>query len=147
MTTATMMKRIATKQKEIAKYQKEIARYESEKEEAQNKWHIDACTKWIAYYNKFIVKKETEIAEMTKQAAALASKEEMDAMIKAKAEEMATKGFKFDGLTTKGLRYSIYGNNGMTERSLHCYQMAIEGMGMVFTSGTLETVAEYILKN
>ena len=149
MTAATLIKRIGTARKEIARMEKEIARYEKEWCAADMPAHMAEEGKhWIAYYRKLIEKQESKIAEMSKEAARLATADEEKALIKAKAEEMAKNGFKLDGYTTRGLHYSIYHNMyGETQRTAHCYSMAIEGKGTVFTSGTLETVAEYIIKN
>ncbi len=46
--------------------------------------------------------------------------------------------------TASGKNACIEWNNGCTERSLHCVTLFIAGTCM-FTSGTLETVVEYIL--
>lgn len=147
MTAATMLKRINTLRKEIAKHEREIKRYEKEYIATGMEHMIREGERWIAYHRSIIEKKEEQIAEASKKAAELANDEEREAMVKAMAQEMAERGFKTKGFTTKGLRYIIEGNNGWTERSLHCWTMYIEGQGAVFTSGTLETVARYILNN
>lgn len=41
---------------------------------------------------------------------------------------------RYTGLTPQGKQFSIYGNNGITNRSLHCFQLIIEGE-TIFTSG------------
>ena len=157
MTVATMMKRINTMRKDCARYEKEIARYRKELKETEEEYKRDPriniervredTRKWISYYYNLIQKTEAKIAEASKEAAKLATEEEQKAMIKAMADDMAARGFAKDGYTTKGLRYRIDGNCGWTDRSAHCFTMYIEGRGMVFTSGTLETVAAYILQN
>lgn len=148
MTAATLIKRIATIRKEIARHDKEIARYEKEYCYKGAPEHMrEEGDRWIRYYAGLNEKAESKIAEMSKKAAELATEEERKDMIKAMAEDMEKRGFKLDGYTTKGLHYSIFWNHGITERSKHCYSMIIEGRGTVFTSGTLETVAEYILNN
>ena len=148
MTAATMIKRIGTERKEIARYEKEIRKYQKEiaDEQLAEVWKND-CRKWIAYYEKLIAKHEIKIAEMSKQAAQLATAEEKKEMVKAMAADMMKNGVKTIGITTSGLNYRIYGNHGITERSRYCYSMDVEGRGTVFTSGTIETVAEYILNN
>lgn len=148
MTAATMLKRINSKRKEALKLQKEIARYKKDYCAKDMPEHmIEEGEKWIAYYTRRIREIEAKIAEMSKEATNLASEDERKAMIKAMAEDMENRGFSKDGYTTNGLHYSIFWNRGITERSRHCYSMVIEGRGTVFTSGTLETVAEYILNN
>lgn len=148
MTAATLLKRINSKRKDIVRYEKEIKYYTKEYcGKGMPEHMVEHGNKWIEYYRKLIAKTEAAIADMSKEAARLANKEERDMMIKAMAEDMAKNGFKVSGLTTNGLRYNIYGNTGVTERSRNCYSMNIEGKGTVFTSGTLETVAEYIINN
>lgn len=149
MTAATMLKKINSHRKEIIRTEKEIARYQKEYLGKDEPEHIkEEGRKWIAYYRKHIEKHEAMIAEISKEAAKLATEEEQKAMIKAMAEDMTKRGFADRGYTTKGLRYTIIHNQyGFTDRTAHCFSMRIEGKGMVFTSGTLETVAEYILKN
>ena len=148
MTAATMLKRINTMRKELGKYEKEIRNYSKLAEEAPCETARVAYQKWIGYYRKMIDAKENQIAEASKKAAAMANNEEREAMIKDMAEDMAKRGFADRGFTTNGLRYAIEHNMyGFTDRTEHCYSMTIEGKGMVFTSGTLETVARYILNN
>lgn len=157
MKVETMLKRIGTVEKEIAKLHREISRkrkdIEEVRKEAETNPNInfegfkEYWEKNIEWDYKYIARYEEKIAAMRKEAAKLATKEEQDMMIKAMAEKMAKDGFKTQGITTNGLRYIIYGNQGWTERSMHCFSMDIEGKGTVFTSGTLETVAQYILLN
>lgn len=148
MTAATILKRINTQRKEIIRYEKEIKRYQKDLNDPESgeNWK-NTCKKHIEYYNGHIKRVEEKIAEMSKEAARLANEDELKAMVKAMAQDMAERGFADKGFTTKGLRYIIEGNNGFTDRSLHCWTMYIEGQGAVFTSGTLETVARYILQN
>ena len=152
MTVATMMKRINTLRKDVIRYEKEIARYEKDIKEYKTKsvpnceYCIEDCRKWIDYYVKHIKRTEEKIAEMSKEAAALATEEEEKAMIKAMADDMMKRGVAHEGYTTKGLRYYLDWNRGWTERSAHCFTMRINGQ-VVFTSGDISTVAAYILKN
>ena len=145
MKAETMLKRINTKRKEITRHEKEIAYYQ--KEYCSNENLKADGVRWIDYHSRLIRGLEREIAEMSKQATALATEDEKKAMIRAMAEDMEKRGIKKNGYTTNGLSYSIYWNEGITKRSRHCYSMNIEGKGTVFTSGTLETVAEYIINN
>lgn len=149
MKATTIIKRINTQRKEIIRYEKEIARYKKTYLADDCPEHMkEEGRRWIEYYRKNIKKVEDKIAGMSKQAAEIADEEERREMIRAMADDMEKNGIKLDGFTTKGLRYTIHHNQyGFTDRTRHCWQMAIEGMGTVFTSGTLETVAEYILNN
>lgn len=52
-----------------------------------------------------------------------------------------------EGCTASGKRYIWDGNNGYTERSRYCGSLWIEGVGTVFTSGTLTKAVEYLIKN
>ena len=146
MTATTMLKRINSKRKELARHEREIRYYQKEYLTEENL--RDEGRRWIDYHSKFIDKIEAQIAEMSKEASELATEDERKAMIKAMADDMEKHGFKDHGITTKGLRYGIERNKyGYTDRTTHCFSMTIEGKGMVFTSGTLETVAEYIINN
>lgn len=149
MTAATMLKKINSHRKEIIRTEKEIARYQKDYLGENEPEHIKAeGRRWIDYYRRHIEKHEAMIAEISKEAARLATEEEQKAMIKAMAEDMAKRGFADEGYTTKGLKYLIIHNQyGFTERTDHCFSMRIEGRGVVFSSGTLETVAQYILMN
>ena len=51
------------------------------------------------------------------------------------------------GVTKSGKKFVWEGNNGFTERSRYCGSLYIEGVGTVFTSGTIAKVAEYIINN
>lgn len=41
---------------------------------------------------------------------------------------------RYLGITPQGRRFTIHGNNGFTNRSLHCFQLIIDGE-TIFTSG------------
>lgn len=41
---------------------------------------------------------------------------------------------RYEGITPQGKQFVIYSNNGYAYRSLHCYQLVIEG-STIFTSG------------
>lgn len=52
-----------------------------------------------------------------------------------------------EGVTSNGKKFVWEGNNGMCERSRYCGSLWIDGVGTVFTSGTIAKVVEYIAKN
>lgn len=58
-----------------------------------------------------------------------------------------TCGRSGNGVTKSGKKFVWEGNNGVTERSRYCGSLYIEGIGTVFTSGTIAKVAEYIINN
>ena len=51
------------------------------------------------------------------------------------------------GITAKGRRFVWIGNNGLEKRSLYCGLLDIEGIGTIFTSGTIAKAIEYVIKN
>ena len=51
------------------------------------------------------------------------------------------------GVTANGKRFVWIGNNGLEKRSLYCGLLDIEGIGTIFTSGTIAKAIEYIIKN
>lgn len=51
------------------------------------------------------------------------------------------------GKTKSGKGFTLEGNRGFTNRSRYCYTLTIEGIGCIFTSGTIEAAVEYILNN
>lgn len=51
------------------------------------------------------------------------------------------------GTTPNGKQWVLCGNCGWSERSRYCGSLYIEGMGTIFTSGTLAKAFEYILEN
>lgn len=56
------------------------------------------------------------------------------------------RGSKSVGFTKTGRKYIWEGNCGITQKSRYCGSLYIEGMGSVFSSGTLAKALEYILK-
>ena len=58
-----------------------------------------------------------------------------------------TCGRSGNGVTKSGKKFVWEGNNGYTMRSRYCGSLYIEGVGTVFTSGTIAKVAEYIINN
>jgi hypothetical protein len=51
------------------------------------------------------------------------------------------------GVTANGKHFEWYGNHGCELRSRYCGRLYIEGVGTVFTSGTIAKAFEYILNN
>ena len=51
------------------------------------------------------------------------------------------------GVTANGRRFVWIGNNGLEKRSLYCGLLDIEGIGTIFTSGTIAKAIEYVIKN
>ena len=51
------------------------------------------------------------------------------------------------GITANGKRFVWIGNNGLEKRSLYCGLLDIEGIGTIFTSGTIAKAIEYVIKN
>lgn len=64
---------------------------------------------------------------------------------KALAMHYVQRGQDFEGVTASGKKWLLERNNGWTERSRHCGSLWIEGEGMVFTSGRIDKVFDYIL--
>ena len=52
-----------------------------------------------------------------------------------------------EGTTANGKAFYWATNNGTERRSWYCGSLWIEGMGMVFTSGTVAKAMEYLLAN
>ena len=67
--------------------------------------------------------------------------------LKALASVVITGGKWCEGCTTSGKKYVWDGNNGITERSRYCGSLWIEGVGTVFTSGTITKAVEYLINN
>lgn len=94
--------------------------------------------------------KLAEIQEADKKA--LEEKKHKKAEIKKTASEYEIEFTKNgnawkQGYTKSGKQFILDGNCGMTERSRKCYTLTIEGIGCIFTSGTLEAAVEYIMNN
>ena len=73
----------------------------------------------------------------------IAEKEGMEAL----SLTMISVGRSNTGVTAAGKKFIWEGNNGFTERSRYCGSLYIEGIGTVFTSGTIAKAIEYIIKN
>lgn len=63
------------------------------------------------------------------------------------AATMISEGRTNTGVTASGKRFVWDGNNGWTIRSRYCGSLYIEGVGTVFTSGTIAKAVEYIINN
>jgi len=51
------------------------------------------------------------------------------------------------GITANGKKFIWCGNNGCSMRSRYCGTLYMEGVGTVFTSGTIAKVYDYLLNN
>ena len=60
---------------------------------------------------------------------------------------MIERGNICHGVTANGKRFVWIGNNGLEKRSLYCGLLDIEGIGTIFTSGTIAKAIEYVIKN
>lgn len=60
---------------------------------------------------------------------------------------MVQEGNTSYGVTANGKRFTWIGNNGYAYRSRYCGSLYIEGVGTIFTSGTVAKAFEYILNN
>lgn len=88
---------------------------------------------------------EAERLEEEKQLRAIAKQQVRD---KAATIRYIQKGNNLYGVTPGGKSwYADHNWYGHTERTLHCYTLHISGVGLVFTSGTLETVLETVAKH
>lgn len=75
-----------------------------------------------------------------------AAKKQREERVKELKERFEKQGIPTEGTTAGGKKYRISHNlYGFTKRTDNCWQMAIEDEGTVFASGTIETVARYIL--
>ena len=87
-------------------------------------------------------KAEEALEEYRKEVAQIESLKEKEELWKLEFEqeqkEWAKDGItledRYSGTTPQGKRFLIYGNNGFTNRSLHCFTLYIDGQ-TVFTSG------------
>ena len=66
---------------------------------------------------------------------------------KALALTLIQEGRYRSGVTVNGKKFVWTPNHGFTMRSRSCGDLWIEGVGTVFTSGTVAKVFEYILNN
>lgn len=105
--------------------------------------------RWIAYHQKRIDALtaqiyDAQIAEEEKMLKKIA-KEQVKAM--ASTIQFIQKGNDIFGITPNGKRwYADHNWWGLTERTLHCYTLRIDGK-VIFTSGTLDTVLQTVAQN
>lgn len=77
--------------------------------------------------------KERDAVESLKEKEALRQKE-FEAEQKEWAKDGITLERRYSGVTPQGKRFAIYGNDGWTRRSLHCFTLYLDGQ-VIFTSG------------
>ena len=141
MTVKQIEKELGIHNKEMDSYMKHRA--ELVKENAPQHL-IDYQDKWIAYH----AKKLKEYREMLPEAARIEEEKMLKKIAKQQLKDKAsTIGYiqirngDIKGITPEGK--SWYGEHnwyGHTDRTLHCYTLRIEGLGVLFTSGTLDRV-------
>lgn len=91
---------------------------------------------------KRLAKAEQEVSayyeELDKLADLKAKEEFMKKQFEQEQKEWKKDGITLEsrylGYTPQGRRFTIHGNNGFTNRSLHCFQLIIDGE-TIFTSG------------
>ena len=141
MTVKQIEKEIKTHNKELDSYRKHRA--ELVKENAPQ--HLIAYQdKWIAYHAKRL----KEYTEMLPEAARIEEEKMLKKIAKQQLKDKAStigyiqyKNGDIKGITPEGKNW--YGDHnwyGHTDRTLHCYTLRIQGLGVLFTSGTLERV-------
>lgn len=109
-----------------------------------------AYEKEIAYYTKRIAELEAMIPEALRIEEEKMLKKIAKEQLKGKASTIGyiKKGNDIEGITPNGKRWWAEHNWwGNTERTLHCYTLKIAGQGVIFTSGTLETVLMTVAQN
>ena len=141
MTVKQIEKEIRSHNKEIDSYRKNRA--ELVKENAPQHL-IDYQDKWIAYHEKQL----NRYREMLPEAERIEEEKMLKKIAKQQLKDKAsTIGYinlgngDIKGITPEGKNW--YGDHnwyGNTDRTLHCYTLRIEGLGVLFTSGTLERV-------
>ena len=104
---------------DLERVKEEIRRAEARFEKAQAE---------VEQYHKEM----EEIADLQKKEELM--KREFEQEQKEWAKDGITLQSRYTGLTPNGKRFWITGNNGWTNRSLHCFTLTIEGK-TIFTSG------------
>ncbi len=103
---------------------------------------VDDITKRIEKAESRLYKAEQEVSAYYEELDKLADLKAKEELMK-KQFEQEQKEWKKDGITLEsrylgytpqGRRFTIHGNNGFTNRSLHCFQLIIDGE-TIFTSG------------
>ena len=103
---------------------------------------IEDITDRIERAEKRLHKAEQEVnayyEELDKLADLKAKEELMKIQFEQEQKEWAKDGItlnrRYCGITPQGKQFAIYSNNGYAYRSLHCFQLVIEG-NTIFTSG------------
>jgi DNA repair exonuclease SbcCD ATPase subunit len=106
------------------------------------KSEIEDLTGRIERAEKRLAKSEQEVnayyEELDKIADLKAKEELMKKQFEQEQKEWKKDGITLEsrylGYTPQGRRFTIHGNNGFTNRSLHCFQLIIDGE-TIFTSG------------
>lgn len=106
------------------------------------KSEIERVKEDIAHAEKRLAKAEVEYEEHIKEVEAitdLKQKEQLQTLeFEAEKKEWLKDGItlegRYYGITPNGKHFNIYGNNGYTLRSRHCFTLVIEG-DIIFTSG------------
>lgn len=106
--------------------------------------------KWIDYYKKKIEKYEAMLPEAERIEEEKMLKKIAKQQLKDKASTIGyiKKGNNLYGVTPEGKNWFADHNwFGYTDRTLHCYSLSISGIGLIFTSGTLEKVLETVAQH
>lgn len=117
------------------KFDDETEKFTNDKKEADRAKEIE--TAWLSENKKSAEVREAEYQAWLKKFKAECLKDGV-------VIENATNDF-FNGITKSGKKFVMYINNGMTERSWHCYTLNIDGQ-TIFTSGDFCTGYK-IIKN
>lgn len=141
MTVKQIEKEIGVHNREADRYRRHRA--ELVKENAPQHL-IDYQDKWIAYHEK----QSKKYREMLPEVARIEEEKMLKKIAKQQLKDKAStigyiqyKNGDIKGITPEGKNW--YGEHnwyGHTDRTLHCYTLRIEGLGILFTSGTLERV-------
>lgn len=89
------------------------------------------------------IRSNSEYQKMREKLMKIAEKEGVDKLNLV----IITCGRVGNGVTKSGKKFVWEGNNGFTMRSRYCGSLYIEGIGTVFTSGTIAKATEYIINN
>lgn len=137
--------------KEITRHQKELKRVTKNHEEMMHERGFSCWEKEIDYEKKMISKYQEMLPAAIAEEEEKAYKKLMKQQIKEKASSIGyinVGNGDIKGITPNGKKW--YGKLnwfGYTERTLHCFSLSIEGIGMMFSSGLLDTVLETVAQN
>ena len=118
------------------------------------KRQVEDITERIERAEKRLEKAEQEVQkyynELEKIADLKAKEEFTQRQFEEEQKEWAKDGItlegRYYGLTPNGKKFVIYGNDGWTDRSLHCFTLRIDGR-TIFTSGEFWRAYAVIKKN